>query len=64
MAISHTNRKGEIYYLHEGKTSTGKPRYFFSKKTDGDLLETIPEGYEIHEKPSGKYSFLRSFAGK
>src|SRR5580704_2718498 len=54
MAISHTNRKGDVYYLHPGKSKTGKPTYRFSKKAGGDLVESIPEGYEIYEKPNGQ----------
>jgi hypothetical protein len=36
MPVSHTNRKGQVYYLHEGKTKTGKPCYYFSKE-QGDV---------------------------
>jgi hypothetical protein len=58
MAISHTNRRGQIYYLHEGRTKTGKVRYFFSLKADGQLAETLPDGFEAHETPEGQV-FLR-----
>ena len=58
MAIQHKNRKGDTYYLHQGKTKTGKPKYFFSKKTEGVLVDAIPDGYEIHENPHGQV-FLR-----
>jgi hypothetical protein len=58
MAIEHVNRKGKTYYLHEGKTKTGKPKYFFSLKSDGNLMDTIPEGYEIYENPNAQV-FLR-----
>jgi hypothetical protein len=51
--ISHKNRKGQVYYLHMGQTKTGKPKYFFSQKADGDTLSTIPDGYEIFEHPDG-----------
>jgi hypothetical protein len=58
MAITHINRKQQTYYLHQGKTKTGKPRYFFSIKAEGDLVEAIPEGYEIYENPNAQV-FLR-----
>ncbi len=58
MPITHTNRQGDVYYLHQGETKTGKPRYFFSRKNDGQLAEAVPEGYEIYEKPSAQV-FLR-----
>ena len=28
-AVQHVNRKGDRYYLHQGRTKTGKPKYFF-----------------------------------
>ena len=28
--VAHRNRMGVTFYLHEGKTKTGKPRYFVS----------------------------------
>jgi hypothetical protein len=58
MPVSHTNRRGKTYYLHQGKTKTGKPKYFFSMNQDGDLLETIPDGYEIYELPTSAQVFL------
>jgi len=30
--ITYINRKKETYYLLIGKTKTGKPKYYFSKK--------------------------------
>ncbi len=58
MPVTHVNRKRDTYYLHAGKTKTGKPRYWFSTKTDGDLVELIPEGYEVYENPDAQV-FLR-----
>ena len=58
MPVTHVNRKRDTYYLHAGKTKTGKPRYWFSKSTEGDLVETIPEGYEVYENPDAQV-FLR-----
>jgi hypothetical protein len=54
MPVTHTNRKGDHYYLHQGRTKTGKPKYFFSRKGEGALVDEVPEGYEIYERPEGQ----------
>lgn len=61
MSVQHTNRNGKTYYLREGKTKTGKPRYFFSSKPEGKgkPVDRIPEGYEIYEHPQNAQAFLR-----
>lgn len=59
MSIEYTNKGKKTYYLHQGKTRTGKPRYYFSMKDKGNLVEKIPEGYEIYEHPSNAQVFLR-----
>ncbi|MEI8375624.1 MAG: hypothetical protein WCJ35_22615 [Planctomycetota bacterium] len=58
MSMKHVNRKRDTYFLHEGKTKTGKPKYFFSKESEGILLDTIPNGYEVYENPNAQV-FLR-----
>lgn len=58
MPVTHTNRRGQTYYLHAGTTKTGKPRYWFSMKDDGDLVEVIPAGHEVYENPDCQV-FLR-----
>lgn len=63
MSITHINRRGKIYYLHIGKTKTGKNKYFFSTKSIGTLAETIPNGYEIYENPNAQV-FLRKVQPK
>ena len=61
MSIQYNNRVGKAYYLREGKTKTGKPRYFFSsqQKGKGKAIDKIPEGYEIYEHPENAQVFLR-----
>jgi len=59
MPITYTNRKDVTYYLHRGQTKTGKPRYFFSRKEQGDLVNNIPEDFEIRESPNGIVSLAR-----
>jgi len=58
MAVKYVNRKGQTFYLHEAKTKTGKPKYFFSMKDEGVLVESIPEGFEVYENPDAQV-FLR-----
>ena len=55
--------KGKDLLLHQGKTKTGAPQYFFSMKAEGDLAEAIPEGYEIYENPNAQV-FLRKIQPK
>jgi len=55
--LKHINRRGDTYYLHEGKTKTGKPMYFFSMKPEA-ALDFIPEGFEVYENPNAQV-FLR-----
>ncbi|WP_313954981.1 hypothetical protein [Nostoc sp. FACHB-145] len=63
MPIQYINRKEQVYYLHQGTTKTGKPKYFFSMKAEGNILEAIPEGYEIYENPNAQV-FLRKIQPK
>jgi hypothetical protein len=57
IAIQHTNRKGQTYYLHQQRSKTGAFSYHFAMKAGG-VVEEIPEGYEIHENVRGQV-FLR-----
>jgi hypothetical protein len=61
MAIQYTNRIGRTYFLHEGKTKSGKPRYFFSTQKNGKskVVDHIPDEYEIYEHPENAQVFLR-----
>ncbi len=63
MAVEYVNRKGHTTYLHKSRTKTGKPRYHFSMKKEGTLVDAIPEGYEIYEHPNGQV-FLRRVRSK
>ena len=58
MTVTHTNRKGKTYYLHQGTTKTGKPKYFFALRDKGELVEDVPSDYEIYETPNAQV-FLR-----
>lgn len=54
MPVTYTNRRGQIYYLHQGTTKTGKPRYQFSTKKGAKLADSMPAGFEIYENPNGR----------
>ncbi len=54
MPIQYVSRLEKTYYLHEGVTKTGKPRYYISLKSEGKLLDIMPEDFEIYENPSGQ----------
>jgi hypothetical protein len=58
MAVIWQNRREDIYYLHEGRTKTGKPKYYFSRSDEGMIVDNIPDGYEIYENPNAQV-FLR-----
>jgi hypothetical protein len=61
--ITYTNAKGKTYSLHQGTTKTGKPKYYFSLEREGQLAESIPEGFEIYENPNAQV-FLRRISPK
>ncbi|MFO7661729.1 MAG: hypothetical protein R6X18_03960 [Chloroflexota bacterium] len=59
MTVTYTNRRGKTYYLHQGQTSKGNPKYHFAQHQEGgDLVDQIPAGHEIYENPNGQV-FLR-----
>lgn len=61
MPVTHTNRKGVTYYLHQGTTKKGKTRYFFSKEPTGRTVEQVPDGYEITESVNGIVSLSKTW---
>ena len=48
MAYSHTNSKGNTYYLH----SKGR-MFFFAKEVKEGALDAVPEGYHVAEMKTG-----------
>lgn len=53
MPVEYTNKKGKTYYLHQGLTKNQKVRFYFSRKTEGNLVDVMPDGYEVYENPNG-----------
>jgi hypothetical protein len=59
MPITYTNRKGRTYYLCQGVTKTGKPRYYFAREPKGKPVERIPDGYQVSESVNGVVSLAK-----
>lgn len=59
MAVTHTNRKGQTYYLCQGQTKTGRPRYYFAREPKGVSFNQIPDGYTIRESVNGVVSLTK-----
>lgn len=57
--FAYENRKGVTYYLHEGRTKTGKPRYFVARSIGEGALSSVPDGYELTESVNGVVSVRR-----
>lgn len=51
MGAEYVNRKDQRYYLLQGRTKTGKPKYYCSRKPSGVPVAVMPEGYEWRESP-------------
>ena len=58
-ALTYVNRRGETYYLHEGRTKRGLPRYFVAKTVGAGALAAMPAGFEITESINGVVSVRR-----
>lgn len=58
-ALRYTNRRGVTFYLHQGRTKTGKPRYFVAKTIEVAALVTMPAGFEFVESINGVVSIRR-----
>lgn len=55
MQLNHVNRRGQRYYIFQGKTKTGKPKYFASRKATsekGEPADSLPEAFEVFENPA------------
>ena len=60
MPITYTNRKGFTYFLCQGVTKTGKPRYYFAREQKGESVEEIPQGYQVDESVNGIVSLVKA----
>lgn len=51
MALEYTNRKGQRYYVLQGRTKSGKPKYFCARKPGATPVDGLPDDFEIFEHP-------------
>ncbi|MEZ6128622.1 MAG: hypothetical protein R3C59_08055 [Planctomycetaceae bacterium] len=54
MSLEYINCRQQQYYIFEGRTKTGKPKYYASKKpvsSGGSPVDSLPIDFEIHENP-------------
>ena len=58
--LAYTNRRGDTYYLHHGRTKTGKLRYFVAKSIGAGALPKMPPGFEFTESINGVVSISRT----
>ncbi len=59
MPVTYTNRKGFTYFLCQGVTKTGKPRYYFAREQKGEPVDEIPQGYQIQESVNAIVSLAK-----
>jgi hypothetical protein len=59
-ALKYTNRHGEHYYLHQGRTKTGKVRVYVARTVGEGALDAMPSGFEIAESINGVVSVRRA----
>ncbi len=57
--MEYVNRKDDTYYLQQGKTKTGKPKYYFGRKVTAVPLDILPAGYEVYESPENAQVYAR-----
>lgn len=61
MGLEYTNRRGDRYYVFQGQTKTGKPKYYCARKASesGTPVERLPDDYEIYERPDNVLVSIR-----
>ncbi|MEQ1906636.1 MAG: hypothetical protein ABL888_20795, partial [Pirellulaceae bacterium] len=50
--MDYVNCRGTRYYVFEGKTKSGKPKYYASRKNQSDcgvLVDSLPGDFEVYE---------------
>ena len=53
--MNYVNRKGDVYYVFQGVTKTGKPKYYVSLKAKSDAgqrIDSLPDDFELYEDPT------------
>ena len=59
--MEYVNRRGDRYYVLQGQTKTGKPKYYCARRENavGAPVEQLPAGFEIHERPADAMVSIR-----
>jgi hypothetical protein len=52
VGLEYVNRRGNRYYVLQGKTKSGKPKYFCAKTPGENPVEHLPAEFEIREDPT------------
>ena len=56
---TYQNRQGKTYYLHSGPKRGGGTQCFVSQSAEGELLDAVPEGFELYETPNAQVYLRR-----
>ena len=62
MGVEHVNRRGVRYYIHQGRTKTGKAKYYASREPTsekGTPADSLPDDFEVYEDPSNCRVYVR-----
>jgi hypothetical protein len=59
MAVKYTSRKGRDYFLCLRINEKGQQQYVLARTIIGELVEKVPDGYEIRENSSGQVSIFK-----
>ena len=54
MAVEYMNRRRDQYRLYARKTKKGNLSYYMAMESDGFLVGSMPDGYEIYEDPNAR----------
>lgn len=52
--MKYVNRFGSCYYVFQGVTKTGKPKYYVSRKPESESgvpIDALPDDFELFESP-------------
>ena|SRR5665213_186649 len=59
MNLEYTNRRGDRYFVLQGRTKTGKAKYYCSRKPEGIGVTELPPDFEIYEHPESALVSVR-----
>ncbi len=60
--MEYMSQRGDRYFIYQGKTKTGKPKFYASKRPTsekGVRADSLPDGLEIFENPSNGLVSIR-----